>query len=91
MPPQVFYAANLADPNYGRLLFGARPMHEAFAATDWNAVTTTAAAMAAPSSPGAIDCALVGSPTFFATVGQILVKELGANPAYPATTIPLTP
>jgi hypothetical protein len=45
MPPQVFGTDNLEDPNYCRLLFGARPMHEAFATHDSNAVRTAAAAM----------------------------------------------
>jgi hypothetical protein len=91
MPPQVFYAANLADPQYCRLLFGGRPMHEAFATADWKAVRTAFAAMATPASPGAVDRKLVGSSTFFATVAEALAKELGERPALPVTATPLTP
>jgi len=90
-PAQVFYTENLADPTYCRLAFGGRPMHEAFAAADWKAVKAAAAAMAAPESPGAPDRALVRSPTFFATVGEALLKELGERPALAAAAAPLTP
>lgn len=91
MPPQVFYAANLTDPNYCRLVFGDSPMHEAFATADWTAVKTAAAAMAAPASPGAVDRELVGSPGFFATVGAALAEELGERPASPIAATPVTP
>jgi hypothetical protein len=92
MPPQVFYADNLADPDYCRLVFGDRPMYEAFATADWNAVKTAAAAMAAPASPGAVDRRLVRSAAFFAVVGEALVKELGEpSGGMPATANPLTP
>ena len=91
MPPQVFYAGNLADPQYCRLLFGGNPMHEAFATADWKAVRTAAAAMAAPASPGAVDRKLVSSPTFFATVAEALAKELGERPVLPVAATPLTP
>jgi hypothetical protein len=53
--------------------------------------SATAAAMAAPPSPGAVDCALVRSPTFLATVGDALAKELGEYPAASSTASPLTP
>jgi hypothetical protein len=91
LPPQVFYTDNLADPQYCRLAFGGRPMHEAFATVGWKAVRTAAAAMAAPESPGAVDRRLVRSATFFAIVGDALVKELGEYPRLPATATPLTP
>lgn len=91
MPPQVFYAANLTDPNYCRLVFGDSPMHEAFATADWTAVKTAAAAMAAPASPGAVDRELVGSPAFFATVGAALAEELGERPVSPSAATPVTP
>jgi hypothetical protein len=91
MPPQVFYAGNLVDPQYRRLVLHDRPMHEAFATADWKAVRTAFAAMAAPSSPSAVDRDLVGSTTFFATVAQALAKELGERPDMPVAAIPLTP
>ena len=91
MPPQVFYAGNLADPRYCRLLFGGRPMHEAFATADWKAVRTAVAAMAAPASPGAVDRDLVSSSTFFATVAEALAKELGERPDMPAAATLLAP
>jgi hypothetical protein len=91
LPPQVFYAENLADPHYGRLAFGERPMHEAFATVDWQAVRATVAAMAAPESPGAVDRQLVQSQDFFVTVGAALARELGQRPSQPPEASPLTP
>jgi hypothetical protein len=91
LPPQVSYADNLADPEYCRLAFGGRPMHEAFAAADWKAVRAAVAAMATPESPGAVDRKLVRSPTFFAIVGDALVKELGQYPRLPPKATALTP
>jgi hypothetical protein len=91
LPPQVSYADNLADPEYCRLAFGGRPMHEAFATADWKAVKAAATAMATPESPGAPDRRLVRSTTFFAVVGDALAKELGERPARPAAASVLTP
>ena len=72
LPAQAFYAENLDDPEYCRMVFAGKEMHECFAEVDPESVRKAVEAMKSPASVGAVDRTLIADPQFY----QIVRKGL---------------
>ena len=81
LPPQVFYAENLADPEYCAIVFGGKAMHQCFAQIPTEHIRKVVDAMKAPESVGAVDRKLIAAPNFFRTVRQGLAADLAPVPS----------
>ena len=88
MPAQVFYVENLHDEHYRTVVLDGRPLHEALARTNWDAVRKKVKTMAAPRCPGAIDHELINKPDFFKDAAAALCTPL---PIAKSAIIPLIP
>ncbi|NQU21782.1 MAG: hypothetical protein HQ567_10910 [Candidatus Nealsonbacteria bacterium] len=70
LPAQAFYAENLSNPEYCRIVFAGKAMHECFAEIDLKSVRKAVEAMKSPANVGAVDRKLIADPEFYQIVRQ---------------------